>query len=97
MRGEWCVSWCSVCEVFFLMIRRPPRSTQSRSSAASDVYKRQFLGYAVHMFMEGFSSRANLQILWFLIAMSMAMDQLIFQSRQKVKQGNPITITGLES
>ena len=31
-----------VC-VFFLMIRRPPRSTQSRSSAASDVYKRQTL------------------------------------------------------
>src|SRR5680860_1361413 len=29
--------------VFFLMIRRPPRSTQSRSSAASDVYKRQDL------------------------------------------------------
>eukprot|EP01017_Pseudomicrothorax_dubius_P009031 TRINITY_DN13005_c0_g2_i3.p1 TRINITY_DN13005_c0_g2~~TRINITY_DN13005_c0_g2_i3.p1 ORF type:complete len:280 (-),score=39.87 TRINITY_DN13005_c0_g2_i3:83-922(-) len=28
---------------FFLMIRRPPRSTQSRSSAASDVYKRQLL------------------------------------------------------
>ena len=28
---------------FFLMIRRPPRSTQSRSSAASDVYKRQVL------------------------------------------------------
>ena len=28
-------------ECFFLMIRRPPRSTQSRSSAASDVYKRQ--------------------------------------------------------
>src|SRR5428012_19101 len=27
--------------VFFLMIRRPPRSTQSRSSAASDVYKIQ--------------------------------------------------------
>eukprot|EP01015_Nassula_variabilis_P023709 TRINITY_DN4468_c0_g1_i1.p1 TRINITY_DN4468_c0_g1~~TRINITY_DN4468_c0_g1_i1.p1 ORF type:complete len:149 (-),score=42.29 TRINITY_DN4468_c0_g1_i1:214-660(-) len=31
------------CIVFFLMIRRPPRSTQSRSSAASDVYKRQYL------------------------------------------------------
>ena len=28
---------------FFVMIRRPPRSTQSRSSAASDVYKRQVL------------------------------------------------------
>ena len=30
----------SVC-FFFLMIRRPPRSTLDRSSAASDVYKRQ--------------------------------------------------------
>ena len=27
--------------IFFLMIQRPPRSTQSSSSAASDVYKRQ--------------------------------------------------------
>src|SRR5450756_2952416 len=27
------------------MIRRPPRSTQSRSSAASDVYKRQQRGW----------------------------------------------------
>src|SRR5450756_2080433 len=27
------------------MIRRPPRSTQSRSSAASDVYKRQGTGF----------------------------------------------------
>ena len=27
--------------LFFLMIRRPPRSTQSSSSAASDVYKGQ--------------------------------------------------------
>ena len=32
------------CRVFFfLMIRRPPRSTLDRSSAASDVYKRQAL------------------------------------------------------
>src|SRR5659263_39063 len=29
------------------MIRRPPRSTQSRSSAASDVYKRQPMYYVV--------------------------------------------------
>src|SRR5450756_3204239 len=29
------------------MIRRPPRSTQSRSSAASDVYKRQVVAVAV--------------------------------------------------
>ena len=33
----------SVTLVFFLMIRLPPISTQSRSSAASDVYKRQAL------------------------------------------------------
>ena len=31
----------SVVFFFFLKIRQPPRSTQSRSSAASDVYKRQ--------------------------------------------------------
>ena len=35
---------CSGFVCFFLMIRRPPRSTQSRSSAASDVYKRQVGG-----------------------------------------------------
>src|SRR5450756_3260758 len=29
------------------MIRRPPRATQSRSSAASDVYKRQLLHPAI--------------------------------------------------
>ena len=39
---------CALCVLlrcfryfFFLMIRRPPRSTLDRSSAASDVYKRQ--------------------------------------------------------
>ena len=37
--------------VFFLMIRRPPRSTQSRSSAASDVYKRQFLDTCLVRFL----------------------------------------------
>ena len=31
----------SISLFFFLMIRRPPRSTLDRSSAASDVYKRQ--------------------------------------------------------
>src|SRR5678810_138056 len=31
--------------IFFLMIRRPPRSTLDRSSAASDVYKRQVQRY----------------------------------------------------
>ena len=31
----------TILGLFFLMIRRPPRSTLDRSSAASDVYKRQ--------------------------------------------------------
>ena len=31
------------------MIRRPPRSTQSRSSAASDVYKRQDGNLSIHL------------------------------------------------
>ena len=43
---------------FFLMIRRPPRSTQSRSSAASDVYKRQ----AGNIVKDGSN---NIRIGWF--------------------------------
>ena len=35
---------------FFLMIRRPPRVTQSRASAASDVYKRQARIGGAHIF-----------------------------------------------
>ena len=31
------------------MIRRPPRSTPSNSSAASDVYKRQIVGQSGHV------------------------------------------------
>ena len=31
---------------FIVMIRRPPRSTLDRSSAASDVYKRQVVAHA---------------------------------------------------
>ena len=33
--------------IFFLMIRRPPRSTLDRSSAASDVYKRQHIAQQI--------------------------------------------------
>ena len=40
--------------VFFLMIRRPPRSTLSSSSAASDVYKRQQVLEEFLEFIEGF-------------------------------------------
>ena len=38
--------------VFFLMIRRPPRSTPLYSSAASDVYKRQIFGDKIHVSVE---------------------------------------------
>ena len=45
--GAECVSRRGATSIgslfFFLMKRRPPRSTQSGSSAASDVYKRQML------------------------------------------------------
>src|SRR5450756_1031583 len=37
------------------MIRRPPRSTQSRSSAASDVYKRQDTRYGMKRGIAGVS------------------------------------------
>ena len=39
----WCTFYVTLFLYlfFFLMIRRPPRSTLDRSSAASDVYKRQ--------------------------------------------------------
>ena len=43
--GCVCLSVVECRQIFFLMIRRPPRSTLDRSSAASDVYKRQLLSY----------------------------------------------------
>src|SRR5450756_3226061 len=45
---------------FFLMIRRPPRSTQSRSSAASDVYKRQARD---HLYAERETDRDDDQVI----------------------------------
>src|SRR5450756_2547051 len=39
------------------MIRRPPRSTQSRSSAASDVYKRQVGLVTEYLVIEATSGR----------------------------------------
>ena len=42
------------CLFFFLMIRRPPRSTLDRSSAASDVYKRQLISIARNFNATGF-------------------------------------------
>src|SRR5680860_1338358 len=45
------------------MIRRPPRSTQSRSSAASDVYKRQeFTGWISDEDLEELYRRASVYV-----------------------------------
>ena len=44
---------------FFLMIRRPPRSTLDRSSAASDVYKRQVMIRMENMTLDHYSSRVR--------------------------------------
>ena len=44
---------------FFLMIRRPPRSTLDRSSAASDVYKRQVTEHAVRDEADGDRTQAG--------------------------------------
>ena len=52
------LSVCILVYVFFLMIRRPPRATQSRSSAASDVYKRQGLESEKRLLNKGVSACA---------------------------------------
>eukprot|EP00657_Telonema_sp_P-1_P004046 TRINITY_DN19362_c0_g1_i1.p1 TRINITY_DN19362_c0_g1~~TRINITY_DN19362_c0_g1_i1.p1 ORF type:complete len:276 (+),score=112.96 TRINITY_DN19362_c0_g1_i1:120-947(+) len=50
---------------FFLMIRRPPRSTQSRSSAASDVYKRQSFSKAALPVEESIQFFGSTQKRWY--------------------------------
>src|SRR5450756_2563778 len=43
------------------MIRRPPRSTQSRSSAASDVYKRQSLTWRIASLLPSLSHQEGFE------------------------------------
>ena len=45
-----------------------------------------FASYAMHMATEGFSSRANVQLLWLLIALIMAIDPILYQSLPVEKQ-----------
>eukprot|EP00831_Metopus_contortus_P006798 TRINITY_DN125_c0_g1_i6.p3 TRINITY_DN125_c0_g1~~TRINITY_DN125_c0_g1_i6.p3 ORF type:complete len:301 (+),score=63.49 TRINITY_DN125_c0_g1_i6:95-997(+) len=59
-----------LCFFFFLMIRRPPRSTQGVSSAASDVYKRQ----------------VSTQSTWEIIYLQLFIQQIILQVVNKLKQ-----------
>ena len=66
-RSVFYLSCCVICiqsvmwlvSIFFLMIRRPPRSTQSRSSAASDVYKRQIEGLSPAISIDQKSASRN--------------------------------------
>ena len=55
---------------FLLMIRRPPRSTLDRSSAASDVYKRQA---EVSFEVRGFSRDMVVMLQGFIVLFSGAM------------------------
>src|SRR5450756_2249357 len=52
------------------MIRRPPRSTQSRSSAASDVYKRQSYDLRDHGKVTPVRSQDNFSTCWIHSAMA---------------------------
>ena len=55
---------------FFLMIRRPPRSTLDRSSAASDVYKRQVWRSSRNADNESYFI-GNKSSKWYLVAYGM--------------------------
>ena len=55
------ISYAVFClKKFFLMIRRPPRSTLSPSSAASDVYKRQSLNNTLMLLVSGIQNGSNI-------------------------------------
>ena len=57
---------------------------QSKEPAHLSILVASFLGalvgYALHMTTEAFASRANIQILWFIIAMIVAVDKLVAQT-----------------
>jgi O-antigen ligase len=56
------------------------------------------MGYALHMAFEGFSSRPNLQILWFVFALIMAVNHLIDQHlRSKTTTGSMIKRSGTKA
>ena len=62
------------------MTRRPPRSTQWRSSAASDVYKRQVLpGFKVY------ESVANFILIKYPIELKEALQKAFAEQSYKVK------------
>eukprot|EP01016_Furgasonia_blochmanni_P006048 TRINITY_DN1240_c0_g1_i3.p1 TRINITY_DN1240_c0_g1~~TRINITY_DN1240_c0_g1_i3.p1 ORF type:complete len:110 (+),score=30.49 TRINITY_DN1240_c0_g1_i3:2-331(+) len=73
---------------FFLMIRRPPRSTQSRSSAASDVYKRQDLS-GMHPWIASESLRFGEGTNEIQIPLNTTANQIFTSNRGDEVQYNP--------
>eukprot|EP00657_Telonema_sp_P-1_P000833 TRINITY_DN11655_c0_g1_i2.p2 TRINITY_DN11655_c0_g1~~TRINITY_DN11655_c0_g1_i2.p2 ORF type:complete len:100 (+),score=30.30 TRINITY_DN11655_c0_g1_i2:106-405(+) len=71
------------------MIRRPPRSTQSRSSAASDVYKRQiFLKHVGLLFEFGVRCtlfRLNLALLKLVAAVVVTGSPFLLANPTEIK------------
>ena len=57
------------------MIRRPPRSTLDRSSAASDVYKRQ--EYNSYLFVLGYQNEKKQTILRYIVFMDESKIKLL--------------------
>ena len=58
---------------FFLMIRRPPRSTLDRSSAASDVYKRQDAIMALYKPLGNLTNHSKLSAIEIIVLNSSAL------------------------
>src|SRR5680860_1922045 len=67
------------------MIRRPPRSTQSRSSAASDVYKRQVQGI-----IDGGERYCDLRGRG-LLMQPLGGDMPVALGKQQAGKGHPLT------
>src|SRR5680860_999959 len=68
------------------MIRRPPRSTQSRSSAASDVYKRQQFPNAVMVHTPVHASWVNQVEIYFSITQRKVLSPNDFTDLDQIEQ-----------
>ena len=71
------------------MIRRPPRSTQSRSSAASDVYKRQLFGFGIKLLVAGLIDTIYQNIYKLIIGRYFSASELGYYSRAEQFQNLP--------
>src|SRR5450756_2167953 len=71
------------------MRRRPPRSTQSRSSAASDVYKRQEDGAVVEMTREEFENAVRDALDQIPADLAAEMDNVVVLVEDESPEGEP--------